>query len=462
MTKEESRRQFLKEIAGLYATGVGLSLSGCASGVNAGQATHSSTDEKSWAGLRAKPLDRVRFGMIGTGDRGGTHVRLLNLLEHAEVVAVADPHQPSADAASALCVKAGNRPPDLYTDGEHDYLKLLKRSDIDAVVISTPWKWHCKQAVAAMKAGKHAFVEVPLALTIDELWQVVKTSESTGRHCMMLENVNYGRDEMMVLNMCRSNLFGELLHGEAAYIHDLRYQMKDMDHGTGSWRTGYHVEPNGNLYPTHGLGPIAQYMNLDRTDDRFDTLASMSSLARGRDLYAEKHFPEGHPRRQVKYRCGDINTSIIRTNMGRTIMVQWDTTSPRPYTRHNLIQGTGGSFADYPPRLAIEGRGNYHEWTQGPELEEVRAEFEHPLWKRLQTEAEKAGGHGGMDYMMLYRIVECLRTGSPMDQNVYEGASWSAVRPLSRESVLSGGKPVAFPDFTRGKWRHTAPLAVLA
>ncbi|MCV6603927.1 MAG: hypothetical protein OIF34_01380, partial [Porticoccaceae bacterium] len=196
-------------------------------------------------------------------------------------------------------------------------------------------------AVDAMNAGKHAFVEVPAALTIDECWQLVETSEKTRRHCMMLENVCYGREEMMVLNMVRDNLFGELLHGEAAYIHPLRWQMKDLETGTGSWRTGWHARRNTNLYPTHGLGPIAQYMNINR-GDAFDYLVSVSSPAVGRREYAEEAFPSDHQRNQLRYIAGDMNSSIIKTKLGRSILVQHDTTTPRPYTRLNLIQGTNG------------------------------------------------------------------------------------------------------------------------
>ncbi len=461
MSHDETRREFLRDIAGLCSAGIGVGLSGCATSAARPGGQDPKANLAAAAPLQTEAIDRVRFGLIGTGDRGTQHARLLCMLDHVQIKAIADPHAPAAAQAQKICQESGHAPPLLYKDGDHDYRRMLERDDIDAVIISTPWKWHCPQAVEAMRAGKHVFVEVPMATTLDELWRMVETSESTRRHCMMMENVNYGRDEMMALNMCRQGLLGELLHGEAAYIHDLRYQMKDIDHGTGSWRTAYHENHNGNLYPTHGLGPVAQYMNIDRTEDRFSTLTSVSSPARGRDEYARKNFAPEHLRRQVKYNCGDINTSIIRTELGRTIMVQWDTTTPRPYTRHNLIQGTNGVFAGFPTRLAVEGRGSYHEWTQGPAMEEVYQEFEHPLWKRLHSKAVEAGGHGGMDYVMLYRIVECLRTGQPLDQNVYEGASWSAVRPLSEASVSASGSPVRFPDFTKGRWRQTAPLPII-
>ena len=217
-------------------------------------------------------------------------------------------------------------------------------------------------------------------------------------HCMMMENVCYGREELMALNMVRQGVLGELLHGEAAYIHELRWQMKDMEEGTGSWRTDWHTRRNANLYPTHGLGPIAQYMNINR-GDRFDYLSSMSSPALGRQRYAQREFPADHVRNQADYICGDMNTSLIKTAKGRTIMVQHDTTTPRPYTRHNLIQGTNGVYAQYPDRFALESEGEFHEWQY--DMAGLRERYDHQLWKRTEAGASTLGGHGGMDYVML-------------------------------------------------------------
>jgi predicted dehydrogenase len=306
-------------------------------------------------------------------------------------------------------------------------------------------------------------VEVPLAFTLKDLWDVVNTSEQTGKHCMMMENCNYGREELMFLNMCRQGVIGELLHGEAAYIHELRGQMKEVERGTGSWRTKYYAKKNcGNLYPTHGLGPVAQYMNLARADDLFERLVSFATPGRGRDLYAKANFPPGHKWNQMKFEGGDQSTQIIKTRLGRTIMVQWNETSPRPYSRHDLIMGTKGTLTGYPSRAAIEGRGSYHEWLEGPEFDKLQTEFDHPLWKRMGALAQKMGGHGGMDFIMLYRMVECLRKGEPLDQNVYEGAFWSSVCPLSAKSETEGGMPQVFPDFTRGEWQRTKPLGIVA
>ncbi len=413
-------------------------------------------------GLTAAKMETVRVGFIGVGARGGGHVNQMLHLEGTEVTAICDIHEPSARRWEKACKDAGHTNVKVYAGGNHDYRNMLEQENLDIVVISTPWRWHATQAAETMIAGKHAFVEVPIALTEEECWLLVNTSERTQKHCMMMENVCYGRDELMVLNMCRQRLFGDLVHGEAAYIHDLRGQMKSIARGTGSWRTNHHVHRDGNLYPTHGLGPVAQYMNIDRGEDAFSYLVSMSSPALGRQAYAKKNFPEGHLRNKAKYACGDINTTLIKTVMGRSIMVQHDTTTPRPYNRLNLIQGTGGTFAGFPSRIHIEGRTDGHKWDDKAGLQPYYDEFDHPLWKRMGEEAKKAGGHGGMDFVMLWRMIYCLRNGKPLDQNVYEGCSWSVVSPLSEQSVKNHGAPAKFPDFTRGRWQNTLPLAVIS
>ena len=309
---------------------------------------------------------------------------------------------------------------------------MLKETRPDAVIIATPWNLHAPMCIGAMEAGAHAFCEVPIAVTLKEMWDIVDTSEATGRHCMMMENVNYGREELLYLNMCRQGVIGELLHGEAAYIHELRGQMENGD-STGSWRTFEYARRNGNLYPTHGLGPVAQYMNLGRGEDNFGRMVSYSSPAKGRTLYAKASTKLSNPEfKNLEFNGGDMSTSIIKTALGRTIMVQWNETSPRPYSRHNLIQGTKGTLAGFPNRMAIEGvTKSYHEWAEDETWEEIAAKYEHPLYKRMGELSKKMGGHGGMDFLMLYRIIECLKTAEPLEQNVYEGCFWSAVGPLN-------------------------------
>ncbi|MDH4072382.1 MAG: Gfo/Idh/MocA family oxidoreductase [Gammaproteobacteria bacterium] len=444
------RRTFLKS-AGLVPAAMLLE-SGTASGADV-----PGTGGETMMGHVAPRLDTVRIGVIGTGIRGSMHLELLAAIDGAQITAVCDSYPPALERAKALLDGLGLPVPPAYGDGDYAWRDLLARDDVDAVLIATPWSWHTPMAVEAMQAGKQALVEVPAALTIEECWQLVETSESTRMNCMMLENVCYGREELMALNMVRQGVLGELLHGEAAYIHELRWQMKEIDEGTGSWRTAWHAKRNANLYPTHGLGPIAQYMDVNR-GDRFDFLSSVSSPALGRQLYAQREFPADHERNRLRYICGDMNTSLIRTVRGRTIMVQHDTTTPRPYTRHNLIQGTNGVYARYPDRIALESEGDYHEWQH--DMADWYAHYDHPLWKKLAADATASEAHGGMDYVMLWRIVYCLRNGVPLDQNVYDAAAWSAVTPLSEASNADRGNSRDFPDFTRGVWQHAAALNI--
>jgi hypothetical protein len=456
------RRQVLKAAA---ATGLGLTLGPAIAGQ--GGASAPAQRGKSVAGYAAPKMDRVRVGFIGVGARGSGHVAQMLLLDGVDITAICDTHKPSLDKSVQRCVDKGRKAPAAYGSSPTDYRRLVERDDVDIVIISTPWEDHVPMAVAAMKAGKHAFIEVPAATTVEGCWELVDTAEETQRHCMMLENVNYGRDELMVLNMCRQGVFGELLHGEAAYIHDLRWQMKEIDHGTGSWRTYEYTKRNGNLYPTHGLGPVAQYMNINR-GDRLDFLCSVSSPARCREIYAREHFPEGHERRSLDFICGDINTSIVKTVLGKTILIQWDEQLPRPYTRLNLIQGTRGIFAGFPNRCTfeshgdIEGTGSTEKWVQGQQMASLYERFDHPLWKRIANDPANQGGHGGMDFIMLWRIVYCLRNGLPLDQDVYDAAVWSVIGPLSEESVANRGRSVDVPDFTRGQWRTMPPLEIVS
>ena len=450
---DESRREFLK-ITGLLPAGFALDARASLGG-QAGQST--ATGVATMLDNAAPPMETVRVGLVGMGRRGLQMSGLWLALDGIEIKAVADPYAPAIDNTRKAFAERGAAAPAIYDSGDYAYRSLLERDDIDAVYIATPWKWHAPMAVEAMERGKHVLVEVPAALTIDECWQLVETSERTRLHCMMMENVCYGREELMALNMVRDGLLGELLHGEAAYIHELRWQMKDMEEGTGSWRTGWHERRNANLYPTHGLGPIAQYMNINR-GDRFDYLSSMSSPALGRQSYAQREFPPDHPRNRARYICGDMNTSLIKTVRGRTIMVQHDTTTPRPYTRHNLIQGTNGVFAQYPNRVALESEGEFHEWNH--DLADLQKRYDHDLWKRTAAEANRLGGHGGMDFVMLWRTVYCLRNGLPLDQNVYDAAAWSAVIPLSEASNADRGNSRDFPDFTRGAWRSAASFEI--
>ncbi|MGA0402487.1 MAG: Gfo/Idh/MocA family protein [Flavobacteriaceae bacterium] len=459
-----NRRSFL-QTSSLSAASVGALSVSCTGAI--GSLTERPTDQKYMGDFAAEPLEKVRAAFIGLGYRGKGHLDFFATLEGTEVVALSDLYEDNIDKSLAILEKSDRDSTSVktYSGDEKAWLQMLEEVRPDVVFISTNWTNHAPMCIESMKRGAHAFVEVPMALTIEELWDVVNTSEKTGKHCMMMENVNYSRDELMFLNMCRQGAIGELLHAEAAYIHELRWQMNEVERGTGSWRTYHYAHRNGNLYPTHGLGPVAQYMNLGRGEDQFKRLTSFSTPARGRKMYAEKNYPEDHKWNALDFKGGDLNTSLIKTHSGRTIMVQWDETSPRPYTRHNLIQGTKGILAGFPTRAAFDGgfegiSEDHHRWIQGENLEKLYEKYDHPLYKRLNS-AAAGSGHGGMDGIMMYRIVECLRRGLPLDQNVYEGALWSSVTELSQRSVASDGMPQDFVDFTRGDWKITEPLAIV-
>jgi len=458
------RRSFIQTTT-LSATALGTLPMACTT------ATKSLVDrpsDQTYMGAFAAPaLENVRAAFIGLGYRGKGHLKFFAKLPNTEVVALSDLFEDNVSKSAAICEEvtgvactAGR-----YFGDPEAWKKMLQEVKPDVVFISTNWANHAPMAIESMLAGAHAFVEVPMALTIDELWDMVNTAERTKRHCMMMENVNYSRDELLFLNMCRKGLIGELLHAEAAYIHELRWQMDEVERGTGSWRTYHYAHRNGNLYPTHGLGPVAQYMNIGRTEDTFKKLTSFSTPARGRQRYAEMNYPTEHKWNALDFKGGDLNTSLIKTHLGRTIMLQWDETSPRPYTRHNLIQGTLGTLAGFPTRAAFEGgfeglTEDHHRWIQGEQLQALYEKYDHPLYTRLNATAADSG-HGGMDGIMMYRIVECLQQGLPLDQNVYEGALWSAVTELSERSVAQDGMPQDFPDFTRGDWTSTPALAIV-
>ena len=472
----KNRRNFMKMMG---AAGAAISTTSIAKAQS-----ERPTSSKYMGDFIAPKLDKVKVAIIGLGARGRTHYTHLPAIEGTEIVGLCDLYQDNLDRAKATVLKADperHKNVQLYTGDKRAYQKMLAETKPDLVYVVTPWEWHAPMAIDAMNAGAHACVEVPLSITIKETWDIINTSEKTGKHCMMLENVNYGRDELLFLNMARQGVFGKLLHGEAAYIHELRGQMNQENRGTGSWRTPHYANRNGNLYPTHGLGPVAQYMNLGRGDDSFGRITSFSSPSLGRDLAAKKNFPADHKWNKLNWKGGDINTSIIKTVLGRTIMVQWDETSPRPYSRHNLLQGTKGTGAGFPTRIALDyekgglpdgvfkamaakngQHTNYHGWTQGNKLQAVYEAYDHPLYKRMAEDAKRMGGHGGMDFIMNFRVIECIRTGQPLDQNVYEGAFWSAVSPLSEASVAQDGTSVAFPDFTRGNWKNTKPLPIVS
>lgn len=424
-------------------------------------------------GYGAPPLGRVRIGVVGLGCRGTAAVSRLSIVPGCEVVALCDLFPERAEIRRQVLERAGKRRPRTYSGAEG--YKALCDSDLDLVYVTTPWKLHAPISLYAMRAGKHVATEVPGAMTVDDCWELVETSEKTLRHCVLLENCCYGEYELLALSLCRKGLLGELLHGEAAYVHDLRrYQFGDMkmdDPDVGywdHWRLAYNREHAGNAYPTHGLGPVCQYLGVNR-GDRFDYLVSMEGDSRGLQEYAESVLKDDPRWKGLSIAAGDLNTTLIHTVRGRTILLQHDVVNARPYTRLNAIAGTrgilqgysGGEAKGYPLRVAFEkkvGAGAHR--FDDREIETIRRDHAHPLWKQMGDMAAKAGGHGGMDFLMDLRLVYCLGNGIAPDIDVYDLAVWSSIVELTERSVKGRSAAVDCPDFTRGGWKTAATLGL--
>lgn len=407
---------------------------------------------KTMIGVKFEPRELVKVGFIGVGGRGtGLLGDLLNV-PGVRVTAICDLVRERVVRAQKMCMDAGMPEPTGYWRNETDFQNLNAREDLDLVIIATPWNWHTPMAVHAMKQGRHVGVEVPSCQTLKECWDLVNTSEATRRHCMMLENCCYGSSEMLLWNAAHKGLLGTLTHGEAAYIHNLDGLLMG-DGGEGVWRWKPHMERDGNFYPTHGLGPVATYMDINR-GDRFESLVSFSSLEAALTEYVKENPPRDERKKKAKWVAGDMNTSLIRTAKGRTIMLQHDVVTPRPYSRLNLLQGTKGCYADYPARVALESVEGAHRWLNDEEFGKFKEEHQHPIIKQVNDELGGKGGHGGMDLVMLYRVIYCMRKGLTPDIDVYDTAAWAAPGPMSEASVKKGGAPQKFPDFTRGRWQE--------
>jgi predicted dehydrogenase len=403
-----------------------------------------------------RPLETVRIGFVGVGLMGTAHIENLLKIDGAEIRAVCDVVPEKVERAQRLVREAGQAKPAGYSRGPRDFERLCDRADIDLVFTATPWSWHVPVCVAAMEAGKHAATEVPAALTLDDCWRLVETSEKTRRHCVMMENCNYDRFEMMVLNMVEQGVLGELIHARCGYLHDLRAVKHDME-GEGVWRRAHSMTTDADLYPTHGLGPVAQCLEINR-GNAFETLVSVGSKTRGLHLHAVERFGSGSPEAAEKFVLSDVVTSLLQTTGGETVVVTHDTSSPRPYSRDYLIQGTRGIARKYPePRVYIEGRSEPHRWDP---IDAYLEEFEHPIWRQLE-QASRGAGHGGMDFIEDFRLIDALRAGRPLDSDVYDAVVLSAVIELSGRSIARGGETLRYPDFTRGEWRQPRSLQVM-
>lgn len=410
-------------------------------------------------GHKTKPLPTVKIGVVGLGARGPGAVHRLVNIPGVEIAALCDLIPERAERQKKWIVEKEKPEPKCYSGTADIWKKMCESDEINLVYITTPWLLHTPMAVYAMKCGKHAVTEVPAAVTLDQCWELVETSEKTGMHCMMLENCCYGENEMLALMLCRAGALGELVHGEAAYIHDLRESLFNENGYHDMWRLKFGQEHTGNPYPTHGLGPVCQYMNINR-GDKFEYLTSVSSNEFGLSQFAREKFGADSKQAGWAHKLGDMNSTLIKTAKGRTILVQHDTTSPRPYSRINTIAGTKGILTDYPLRIALAPKS--HEWMKDEEVAALKAQHTHPLWQKSGDVAKKVGGHGGMDFLMDLRLCHCLQNGLPLDIDVYDSALWSCLVDLSERSVLKRGASIDVPDFTRGAWKTAAPLGIVS
>ncbi|MDY3978814.1 MAG: Gfo/Idh/MocA family oxidoreductase [Tidjanibacter sp.] len=418
--------------------------------------------QRSALGLTAAPMDTVRVGFIGLGMRGPGAVKRFTFLDGVKIVALCDLYPERVEKSQQILSSRGLEPAAEYS-GEEGWKELCSRDDIDLVYICTPWLHHTPMAVYAMEHGKHVAVEVPAAMSIAECWQLVDTSERTQRHCMMLENCVYDFFELTTLNMVQQGLFGEVVHAEGAYIHNLD---PFWDEYQGNWRLDYNQKHRGDVYPTHGIGPVCQALNIHR-GDRMAYLVSIDSDSfNGRKTAKAKMGVDD-------FANGDHTATMIRTAKGKTIEIQHDVYTPRPYSRMYQITGTEGFANKYPvegfalktENLPSDGKVDIEnldaESYVSDELrEELMQEYQHPITRsaELVETAKRVGGHGGMDFIMDYRLVYCLRNGLPLDQDVYDAAEWSCLTELSGVSIAHGSMPVEVPDFTRGDWDKTKGL----
>lgn len=460
MPNQLDRRSFLQKTA---LAGAALAAPGILSSEN----THKQTVDAPGM-LSEKPKTKLNIGFIGTGLRGQNHVELALLRDDCEIIAIADPDPRMVADTLKMIAEKGRKKPDVYDNGDRDYLKLLEDKNIDAVVIASPWEWHTEQCVAAMQAGKYVGSEVGGGFSLDECWQLVNAHESTGTQLMFMENVCYRRDVMAVLQMVREGLFGELMHLEGGYQHDLRgvkFNDGQTPYNSGvefgqkafseaRWRTKHSVHRNGDLYPTHGIGPAAMMANINR-GNRFLYLTSTATKARGLHNYIVEH-PKGgpdHPNAKVGFNLGDIVTTVLKTSNGETMLLSHDTGLPRPYSLGFRVQGTKGIWMDVNKSLSLDGKTAPHKWE---DAQTWLDRYDHPLWKKYGADA-KTAGHGGMDFFVFHHFVECAKRNIAPQMDVYDAATWLAITPLSEASIATGSSPQAFPDFTRGRWTERKP-----
>ncbi|MBG6233905.1 putative dehydrogenase [Pedobacter sp. CAN_A7] len=423
-------------------------------------------DNQLFAGVA---VEKLKIALIGVGLRGQNHLDLLLKRADVEVVAICDVDANMLDMSKKIIAKSGKKMPKIFTGHNYAWRDMVALKGLGSVIISTPWEWHKPMIIGSIKAGlKYVGTEVTLGITLQDHWDVVHAAEEFDAQVMMLENVCYRRDVLAVLNMVRQGVFGEILHLQGGYQHDLRdvkfndgsagkgVEFNEKGYSEAKWRTNHSVFRNGDLYPTHGVGPIAQTININR-GNRFTKINSFATKARGLHKFVVEHGGENHPNAKVNFRLGDIVTTTLQCANGETIILQHDTNSPRPYSLGFRVQGTNGLWMDINNSIYIEGESEPHKWDSAKKWLD---RYDHPLWKKYGNDAQGAG-HGGMDFFVLHAFVEAAKrkTETPMD--VYDAATWSAITPLSEQSIDLGNETIEFPDFTGGKWMNRKPVFAL-
>ncbi len=415
-------------------------------------------------GYAAPKLEKVRVGFVGIGDRGSGAVERMTFIEGVEITALCDVRQAAVDGAQKILSDAGLPKAKEFVGSDLIFKDLCNSGLCDLVYTATPWEWHVPVGLAAMEAGCHTAIEVSTAKTMDECWEIVETSERTKKHCVILENCCYDFFELLTLNMVRQGAFGDLIHGEGAYIHNLDYwhfnKPKDDKMTDGAYYKMWRIHENkrkANVYPTHGLGPICQAMNINRGDKMDYLTAMMGNDFTLKQRIAEKAKEDPFFEQFVGWEMrGNMDMQMIRTNKGRTILIQHDISSPRPYSRIHLLSGTKAFAQKWPLQHIAFG----HDVADEAKMKELEEKYQPEIVKRVGEMAKQVGGHGGMDFMMDWRLIDCLRNGLPMDMDVYDAAAWSCITPLSEWSIANGSAPIEIPDFTRGAWKTNQPVEI--
>jgi predicted dehydrogenase len=422
-----------------------------------------------FSSLLARPADaKVKIGMIGVGLRGQNHLDLLLRRNDVELVSICDISDRMLTSAKTIISKSGKKMPEIFTGDNYAWKTMLEKKQLDGIVIATPWEWHKEMIIGSIESGiKYVGSEVMIGITLEDHWDVVKAAEKNKAHVMMLENVCYRRDVMAVLNMVRQGLLGEMIHLQGGYQHDLR-EVKFNDgvnaygHGVefgekafseAHWRTEHSVHRNGDLYPTHGIGPVANYVNINH-GNRFLSLCSFSSKARGLHNHIVKQGGENHPNAKVNFKLGDVVTTSINCANGETILLQHDTNLPRPYSLGFRVQGTEGLWMDVNKSMYIQDKSaKAHQWEDAKQWLD---KYDHPLWVKWSKETEGAG-HGGMDFFVIHGFIESIKRKSNTPMDVYDAAAWSSITPLSERSIELGNQTIEVPDFTGGQWMYKKP-----